>query len=142
MLLLAVQVGPFSIGKTTTVVNANTRFMRIEITALDETYIVCRDHRHAGFAGEREAGLHTVLLIGTSRPDQLKIIAVGENGPPLGKPLARLILMANGERMPYVAMQPSLQCNQTGTTFRRQPVPADHGFAAHLSFEKGARDQP
>ena len=80
--MIAVVSRPIRIRETAAFLDANARFVRIEIVALQETNIVTCNDGHARITGERQTGLYTVLLTASRCADELKIVAITEDRLP------------------------------------------------------------
>ena len=78
VLIRAVQSRTVRVGETATLVDTNTRFVGIEIIAIQKSHIVCRNDGNLRFTRERQARLHAVLFPGATGTNKLQIEPPGE----------------------------------------------------------------
>ncbi len=74
---------PIGVCETPALVDADARFMRVEIVAVDETHVIRGDDGDADLACEPHASLHALFLTGSRRSDQLEVIALRKHRLPV-----------------------------------------------------------
>ena len=140
-LLRRVAAGAGRISQQRTIVNADARLVRFEVTGQQEAHLVGRHTGHAVLAGQCQCGGHISLFAGGTNALHLDVKTIAKQRHPGLERLAGLRATRLQQRATDVTGLRTRECDQTTGRGRRQPAALDEWFTVHLALEPAARHQ-
>ena len=125
VLLLRIAANAIGVGQQSAVVDADARFVRLEVARLEEAHIVGGDYRDAAAAGKVDGGGDVALFIGAAEALQLDVEAVGKQREPAIESAGGVLLAAVDQCAPDIALGRAGERDQPIERLDGEPVALD-----------------